>query len=395
MIRLLQGVRRDDIARIGLVQSEPSVVMNTRYSGGWEQLSLAQRWKRLAPMNLAAAVIAVLAVVAWYRLRAPSQIVRVLICTIVYANVMGGLIAAALIRFGRRMYFRPFPQNWLLIAGAILASVVTGNLATSLAFLAFDYLPETGFWRCFWDVNQFAALIALVFGISAFLYEIVCTSLEVATLELRNRQLNEERSRKLALEAQLASLESQIRPHFLFNALNTISSSIHDDPKLAESLLGRLAALLRSSLDANQRRLAPLAAELKIVKDYLEIERARFGDRLRYEIDAPPETQSAEVPALSLQTLVENSVKYAVAPRAEGGAIRIVARAGNGEVQVEVSDDGPGFTKEDIRPGHGLDNLQSRMTALFGAGARLEIERNAGRTAVRLRVSYTQDQPAK
>jgi len=394
MVPLLRGVQPDDIERIGLIHSEPSEVMATRPAAGWERLALRQRWQRLVPINLAAALIATVAIAAWYRVWEPSQIAKIFAYTIVYANFMGGLIAATLIRFGRRMYFRPFPQNWTLIAGAILASTVMGSLAANLVFLAFHCLPERTFWQSFWEANQFAVLIALVFGVSGVLYEIMRTSLEVATAELRSRQLQEERSRKLALEARLASLESQIRPHFLFNALNTISSMIHDDPKLAEDLLGRLSALLRSSLDSKQERLAPLSAELKIARDYLEIERARFGDRLRYEIDVPPEAHSVQLPAFSLQNLVENSVKYAVATRAEGGAIRIVSRVGNGEASVEVLDDGPGFTAEDIRPGHGLDNLRGRMAVLYGPEAKLEVERRAGRTVVRLRVASTRDRPS-
>src|SRR5207253_6293 len=145
--------------------------------------------------------------------------------------------------------------------------------------------------------------------------------------ELQTAQLAEERARKFALEARLASLESHIRPHFLFNALNTVSSLIQDDPKLAESLLGKLSAVLRFSLEAKQQRGSPLGSEMNIVRQYLEIERARFGDRLRYEIEVSPEIQSATVPSFSIQTLVENSVKYAVANRIEGGAIRIAARA--------------------------------------------------------------------
>jgi two-component system LytT family sensor kinase len=172
--------------------------------------------------------------------------------------------------------------------------------------------------------------------------------------------------------------------------LNTVSSLIQDDPKLAESLLGKLAALLRFSLDSKQDRVSPFGSEMKIVSHYLEIESARFGDRLRYQIDVSPEMQSAEVPAFALQTLVENSVKHAVANRIEGGVIRIAARAGNGMICLEVCDDGPGFTTDAIRPGHGLDNLQSRLAALFGSEAKLEITRDGGQTAVRLRFPQIQ-----
>jgi hypothetical protein len=351
---------------------------------GWEQLPAAKRWKRLLAINLAAVIISALLIVALYRLRQPYQIFLAFFYPMVCANIMGVLIAMSLIRFGRRMYLQPFPLNWALIGGAILAGTAAGSLAANLLFRAVGLLPANGFWASFWMVTQFATVIALIFGVTAFVYEIFRNTLAAAALELRTAQLEEERARKCALEAQLASLESHIRPHFLFNTLNTISSLIQDDPKLAESLLGKLAALLRFSLDANHERVSRLGSELKIVRQYLEIESARFGDRLRYEIEVPTELQSIEVPAFSVQTLVENAVKYAVANRLEGGSIRIAARAGNEAMCLEVRDDGPGFTTDAIRPGHGLDNLRSRLAALFGSEARLEIASEGGETAVRL-----------
>jgi LytS/YehU family sensor histidine kinase len=229
---------------------------------------------------------------------------------------------------------------------------------------------------------RFSIVIGLGVGVSAFAYSILRGALADTTEALHRRQLAEERALKLAAEAQLASLESRVRPHFLFNTLNTISALIPEDPKQAEALVGRLAALLRLSLDSNPNKLVSLAQELKITTDYLEIERARFGDRLRYEMDVEADLQTVEVPPLSLQTLVENSVKHSISTRLEGGHIHIGAHSVNGAVRLEVSDDGPGFSRDAIRSGHGLDNLQGRLDALFGAQAALQIESRDGQTAV-------------
>jgi sensor histidine kinase YesM len=339
--------------------------------------ALPKRWMRLLTITFAAAVVSALPVIALYHLRQPSLILQVFFYTMVCAAIIGALITVSLVRFGLPMYLQRFPLNWALISGTILACTAAGSLAANLVFLALHNLPDRDFWSSFWLVYLFAAAVALIFGLSGFMHEVLRTTLEA-------RQLEEERARKWALEAQLASLESHIRPHFLFNSLNTISSLIPDDPKLAESLIGKLAALLRSSLDANPLRLAPLASELKMVRDYLEIETARFGDRLRYRIDVPRELESAEVPSFCLQTLVENSVKFAVAPREKGGTVHITAHV-DGMVCLEVSDDGPGFTAEAIHPGHGLDNLKSRLAALYGTSAKLEIENDVRRPVVRLR----------
>ena len=142
----------------------------------------------------------------------------------------------------------------------------------------------------------------------------------------------------------LASLESRIHPHFLFNTLNSISSLIPEDPARAERLVEQMAALLRFSLDANQSGLVPLASELKIVGDYLEIERARFGDRLRYQIDVPADLNESQIPPLSLQTLVENSVKYAIAPDRAGGEIRITGARSEWRFPCRGFGSGPGVS---------------------------------------------------
>jgi two-component system, LytTR family, sensor histidine kinase AlgZ len=125
---------------------------------------------------------------------------------------------------------------------------------------------------------------------------------------------------------------------------------------------------------------------LRIVADYLEIEKTRFGERLRYTIDAAPELEDLELPPMALQTLVENSIKHAVSNRREGGEIRILARIAQENLTVEVSDDGPGFSMENIQPGHGLENLRERLAALFDGAGQLEVTRRSGSTVVALAV---------
>ena len=229
--------------------------------------------------------------------------------------------------------------------------------------------------------------MTIVAGITIGIYRTLRERLEETSLQLRTKELERERALKLATEAQLASLESRIHPHFLFNTLNSISSLIPEDPVRAERLVEQMAALLRFSLDAHQSGLVPLARELKIVGDYLEIERARFGDRLRYEIDIPADLNESQIPPLSLQTLVENSVKYAIAPDRVGGEIRITGAGSNGDFRVEVSDPGPAFQLESAPAGHGLDNLKGRLSAIFGDRAQLMLQRVAGRNHLILTVT--------
>jgi LytS/YehU family sensor histidine kinase len=190
--------------------------------------------------------------------------------------------------------------------------------------------------------------------------------------EIRDREIEKERASAAALEARLASLESRTRPHFLFNALNSAMALIPDEPAAAERVLERLAVLLRASLDSHAS-VVPLRDELAMMVNYLEIERVRFGERLVYDLDVPDELKSIEIPAFALQTLVENSVKYAVSPRKAGAKITVRARRVENRLVIDVCDDGPGFTSDAWIAGHGLDSLRARLQALYGADATLVV----------------------
>ena len=184
------------------------------------------------------------------------------------------------------------------------------------------------------------------------------------------------------MQARLSSLESRIHPHFLFNTLNSISALIREDPARAERIVERLAALLRYSLDTGVKPVVLLRHELRVVEDYLQIEKTRFGERLRYSINVPDALEDLDVPPLTLQILVENSIKHVVSGSRHGGEIRIAARLEAGCLLLDVSDDGPGFELSALQAGHGLDNLRERITALFDGAGRLEFARREGRMMV-------------
>jgi signal transduction histidine kinase len=262
-------------------------------------------------------------------------------------------------------------SQWFVYAGVMLAIIAAGSALTGLAMIA---LGLSTFAR-FWGNYEFGAIVSLIISIPS--------SIGAMTYA----RLQSERGRALAVasEARLASLESRVRPHFLFNALNSAIALIPEDSPRAEQVLERLAALLRFSLDKQEARLVPLREELRVVVDYLEIERVRFGERLRYAIDVAAELEAHPVPAFALQTLVENSVKYAIAPRAAGGEIRVVASREGGQLRLAVEDDGPGFAAP-LPDGHGLDTLRARLATLYGPKARLVAPAPGDRTRVELEV---------
>src|SRR5437588_717289 len=208
--------------------------------------------------------------------------------------------------------------------------------------------------------------------------------LDDTMMALRTKERDEAEARRIAAEAQLAALENRVQPHFLFNTLNSIAALVHDDPARAERMTTQLASLLRSSLDQEGSPLVPLGEELHVVRNYLEIERVRFGDRLRYAIEVDQAWSASRVPRLAVQTLVENSVKYAVSPRREGGSITVHAAGRRNRVQIEVRDDGPGFGAAALEEGHGLALLRARLAMLFGDDASLGIASAPGATSVTL-----------
>lgn len=271
--------------------------------------------------------------------------------SLAYCLMIGVPSSVIFERIGPRLKHRPAHTQWLVYAGVVIALTVVATFAIRGTLVAMGVMSVDAMW---------AGMLASV-EISAAV-GIPCTLGAMTYARLRTRAGAAETK---ATEARLASLESRVRPHFLFNALNSAIALIPEDPKRAEAVLESLAALLRSSLDAHTRTVA-LREEIRIVTDYLEIERARFGERLRYTIDVPAELAAHEVPAFAVQTLVENSVKYAVSPRANGAAIAVEARRDGDRLAIVVRDDGPGFSGSPWLPGHGLDNLRARLAPMNG-----------------------------
>lgn len=166
--------------------------------------------------------------------------------------------------------------------------------------------------------------------------------------------------------ARLQSLKLQLRPHFLFNALNTITALIGVDPRRAERMVTGLAELLRLSLSTSDEQEVPLERELQILEHYLDIERVRFQDRLQVAVRVSPETRRALVPNLILQPLVENAIRHGIAPRAAGGRVAVEVSSANDMLRILVTDDGVGAGPDAARrEGVGLGNTRARLRHLY------------------------------
>ena len=192
----------------------------------------------------------------------------------------------------------------------------------------------------------------------------------------RDRELRAAQLESALASAHLQALQSQLQPHFLFNTLNTIASLIPDDPAAAEEVVEALSELLRAALREAGHFEIPLDREMELLDQYVQIQEARFQDRLRVRVDVQPALGTLLVPPLLLQPLVENAIRHAVAPRESGGALVVRVEQRDAQLRLTVEDDGPGFTavmNAEERLGIGLANTQARLDRLYGGAATLEI----------------------
>jgi signal transduction histidine kinase len=263
--------------------------------------------------------------------------------------------------FAHRRFSMPF--DWIVIVAALVVFGMAGVLAGGIIAIALGLISPHKLLTQYAEAARMGVFFTVIFGLSG-----------VFMHELRAR---------LSAETRLASLESRVDPHFLFNTLNSIAALVRDRPDDAERVIEQLSALMRSSLDKRQS-LVPIEDELNIVRSYLEIERVRFGDRLRFTIDMAPDAAGGRVPRMSLQTIVENSVKYAVSPSRDGASIAVTARRAGDRLHVSVEDDGPGFNPSHLPEGHGLHLLKSRLAMAFGNRGEVCIESAPGRGDVRI-----------
>lgn len=210
------------------------------------------------------------------------------------------------------------------------------------------------------------------------------------THERCDRELRENEIAKLATEAQLTALRAQINPHFLFNALTTIGYLIQTSPDKAFETLIHLTKLLRGVLSSTAE-FTTLGSELKLIGSYLDIERARFEEKLEVSINIDKELEAIRVPALILQPLVENAIKHAIAENRDGGKVTIGASAEDGELLLYVADTGSGRSRGDRRSisGIGTNNITERLERYYGGRASFElsIDPNGSTSRVRLPIS--------
>jgi hypothetical protein len=246
---------------------------------------------------------------------------------------------------------------------------------------AWQSLP-TDFARAYASMRNYT----LVFGVNMILFHVNYARRAAIQQE---RQLAE--ANMAAQQAQLAALRYQLNPHFLFNALNSISALVVTGRnKDAEAMTNRLSAFLRTSLNANPTELVPLDEELALTEEYLDIESVRFGERLSSAVDCADEACDMLVPGFLVQPLVENAVKHAVARSRAPIEIRIHAAMEGRTLRIEVANDLAPSDEDDVLDGAGagvgLDNVRRRLDAVFGKRATLTAGTVGGRFVATIRI---------
>jgi hypothetical protein len=263
------------------------------------------------------------------------------------------------------------PRTLVLAASVLAVSVIqvtfdliyTGFIANRID-TAWENLP-TDLSRAYRATFNYVC----VFGVNVALFHLVSSRRHDV---LQAQELA--RALSAAQHAQLAALRYQLNPHFLFNTLNAISAMIVTRRnEEAELMTDKLSSFLRASLASDPTELVPLDQELALIDDYLEIESIRFGDRLHVEIDCASDACHVPIPSFLLQPLIENAIKYGVAPSLEPVVIRVTGRREDGELVVTVEDDGraSGNAVAGVGTGVGLQNVRQRLSALYGDAASL------------------------
>jgi hypothetical protein len=196
---------------------------------------------------------------------------------------------------------------------------------------------------------------------------------------LVSREAEAARLNEQLTQARLQALQQQLEPHFLFNALHAVGGLVREGERTAAvQAIANLSDCLRRLLHEADAQVVPLRRELEFLDKYLDLQKLRFGDALRVDIDVPDDLLACEVPSVVLQPIVDNAIKHGISRRVGGGAVRIAAARANGTLTLRVYNDGPPLDTPAGAPGIGFANLRARLGMLYGSDSALSIDNEKG-----------------
>lgn len=273
-------------------------------------------------------------------------------------------------------HFTPLLQ----ISGHLLGLIVFFLVMGTLSYYFTDYMDGLVYfehWKEYmlglmsWDALRFHDQYIITVGV----YYVI--------QYFQGLQRKDQEKSELALknkEMQISLLKSQINPHFLFNTLNSISTLVHSSKEQARKVITQLSDIFRYALDSHSGEMVKLVHEINFIENYIRIQQVRFGERLRFEKNIDPSCMSISIPPMILQPLVENSVKYGIGPKEEGGTISLTVKRSGNIILFEVKDDGLGSNAKKVMDGSssgiGMANTDLRLKSYFGPESKLRISAN-------------------
>jgi len=341
-------------------------------------------------------------VIGWF-----GYVLLILFNSIIEANVDVGIIKVLIINFALGIGLSHFMRFviirfhllrmkiYRLLPRLILLSVLTG-VAASLIYGGISDLFFSDVEPIL--VSPYSILIRLVIPFITFF--LFWNILYFAAIYLKNYEREEVKNLRLTAsmnEVELNNLRSQMNPHFIFNALNSIRALVDEDPILAKRSITQMSHILRNSLASGKRKFVSINEEMNVVADYLALEKIRYEERLNFEFDIDESLAGSLIPPLLIQTLVENAIKHGIAHLPEGGRIKVVV-VKNSPEELKISVVNTGEYKEEAfldreKTGIGLANSQKRLKLLYGDKAKLNIYNREGEVVCDVLLPLKNEQP--
>jgi LytS/YehU family sensor histidine kinase len=262
-------------------------------------------------------------------------------------------------KFQRKLYYGLFT---LLVTAGIFLGVITGTLILDGRL----FIPK--------GVLLFSLVVGFLFSAGITTYFYLKENLAEKISIIKVMEVENERLKRMESETRLRNLQAKLNPHFLFNTLNSVAALVYDDPEKAEASIVKLADLYHKVLALSSQTFIPVDEELELTRNYLELEKLRFEDKLKFNIECPNDLTATLIPGLLIEPLVENAVKYAKPESGQALEIEVKIEKKHDAVSASVRDNGPGFEVNRTAFGFGLFSIQERLRLIYKENYRFEIQ---------------------
>jgi len=249
-----------------------------------------------------------------------------------------------------------------IIAAIFLLSFISYGILLLISVLLGTFKPEQ-------DLNILTIIASVITSMGLFLF----WSLIYLSFHYFDRYNKSLQYEAMVREVELSNLKSQLNPHFIFNALNSIRALVGENPEKSKSAITQLSNILRNSLNSDRQKLVSFGEEIAMVKDYLALESIRYEERLHTEFDIDPDSYRFSLPPLMLQTLVENGIKHGISTLTHGGTIKIVTKKSSSELTLWIYNTGKYMSGKKSSVGYGLLNTRKRLELIYGDAASFKI----------------------